>query len=69
MRYLIQLLIPVLIFGAVLYALTRTRRRDPGAGDAADGEPGSDTGAFITILIVSAVVALGTGYALIVLWQ
>lgn len=67
MRYLLQFLIPALIFVAVVYALSRGRRRDPAeSGEAAHGD--SDTGAFITILAVSAVVALGAAYALVMLW-
>jgi len=66
MRYLVQFLIPALIFVAVVYLLTRGRRDRRGEA-AAQG--GSDTAAFIAILAVSAVVALGTAYALVALWE
>lgn len=68
MRYFIVLLIPALIFVGVVYLLTHRGR--PGAGDD-QGQPPqiSDTGAFIAILVVSAVVALGTAYALVNLWE
>jgi hypothetical protein len=62
MRYVIQLLIPALLFVGVVYLLTRRRDRG-GAADPAP-EPGSDTVAFIAILAIGAVVALGTAYAL-----
>lgn len=70
MRYLIQLLVPALIFAGVVYLLTRRRRqhvsRDTGdTGDAA----GSETGPFIVILIVSATVALGTAWMLQSMWE
>ncbi len=68
MRYLVQLLIPLLIFAGVVYLLTRRRKQPPAeTGNAA--EDGSDTPAFLTILAISAVVALGTAYALITLWK
>jgi hypothetical protein len=68
MRYLVQLIIPALIFVAVVYLLTRGRRhrRDQGPEDDASA---SDTPAFIAILAISAVVALGTAYALITLLE
>jgi hypothetical protein len=65
MRYLVQLLIPALIFVGVVYLLTR-RRRD--ASLEGEEKPASDTGAFIAILAVSALVALGTAYAMTQLW-
>lgn len=64
MRFVLRILIPVLVFGAVLYLVTRARK-----GDGAAAEPRSDTAAFVTILVVSAVVALGTVYALVTLWD
>lgn len=68
MRYLVQLLIPLLIFAGVVYLLTRRRKRPPAeTGDSP--EEASDTPAFLTILAISAVVALGTAYALITLWE
>lgn len=62
MRYVIQLLIPALIFVGVVYLLTRQRRRD--RVESADPAAGSDTVAFIVILALGAVVALGAAYAL-----
>lgn len=67
MRYLIQFLIPALIFVAVVYLLTRGRRQDSAEATAAG--PKSDAGAFIAILVVSAIVALATAYALVTLWE
>jgi hypothetical protein len=54
MRYLVQLVIPALIFVGVLWMLTRQQR-----ARAAPAE-GSDTAAFVVILLVSGAVALGT---------
>lgn len=69
MRYLLQLLIPILIFAGVAYALTRGRRRGgQESGDEAT-QPGSDTGPFVVILIVSAAVALGAAYMLQSMWE
>jgi hypothetical protein len=62
MRYVIQLLIPALIFVGVVYLLTRQRQRD--RGDDPTRESGSDTAAFIAMLALGAVVALGAAYAL-----
>lgn len=67
MRYLVQLIIPALIFVGVVYLLS-SRRRDRRDQDPA-GTGGSDTPAFIAILAISAVVALGTAYALVALWE
>ncbi|MEQ8859485.1 MAG: hypothetical protein RIC56_12630 [Pseudomonadales bacterium] len=63
MRYLLQLLIPALIFVAVVYVLTRARRGSTSEPDR-PAERTSDTGPFIVILAISALVALGTGYLL-----
>lgn len=64
MRYLIQLIIPALIFVGVVYLLTRRRdgTRDPDA-DA------SDSGVFLIILTLGAVVAVATAFALQALWE
>lgn len=56
MRYLVQLVVPVLIFAGVVWALTRQRRA---RRSAEPDEAGSDTAAFVVILLVSAAVALG----------
>lgn len=59
MRYLLQLIVPALIFVVVLVALTR-RRREPSGG--------SDTGTFLGILAISAVVAVATAWLMVSLW-
>jgi len=65
MRYLIQFLVPALIFAGVVYLLTR-RRQEP----SQDGlEPTSDTLPFIVILVVSGVVALGSAWLLVSIWE
>ena len=68
MRYLIQLLIPALIFIGVVYLLTR-RGGGTAESDARGGRRGSDTGAFIVILVISAFAALGTAYLLQSMWE
>lgn len=55
MRYLIQFLVPALIVVMVVYLLARTKR----ATDDDDVDnPSSDTGTFILILVVGAMVAV-----------
>ena len=61
MRYLAQFLIPALIIVTVIYLLARTRR---GRGEPEDGIPPSDTGTFITILIVGASVAVAAFFVM-----
>lgn len=68
MRYLAQFVIPALIFVSVVYLLTRGRRHQSARQDQTDHRH-SDTAAFLVILGVSAVVALGTAYALVALWD
>lgn len=63
MRYLLQLIIPALIVVGVVYLVMRQRNA------AASGDGGSDTGAFMAILVVGAVVALGTAFALAALLE
>jgi len=60
MRYLVQFLIPALIFIGVVYALTR-RRPD---GEQTESGADADTPAFVIILLISGAVALGTAYLL-----
>lgn len=67
MRYLVQFLIPIIIFLGVVYVLTRQRRRTRGEADGGAGH-GSDAPVFIAILVISALVALGTAYALATMW-
>lgn len=67
MRYLAQFLIPIVIFVVVVYVLTRQRRHS--RAESADGtSDGSDAPMFIAILVISALVALGTAYALATMW-
>ncbi|MEM8766880.1 MAG: hypothetical protein AAGE43_05520 [Pseudomonadota bacterium] len=54
MRYLVQFLVPALIVVVVVYLLARTKR---GQDEAGEGEA-SDTGTFILILVVGAIVAV-----------
>ena len=62
MRYLIQFVIPVLIFLGVVYAVTR-RKRQP------SGEQSSGAGMFLTILVIGAVIAVATLFVLQVNWN
>ena len=67
MRYLIQLIIPALIFAGVVFLLTRQRQR---SREADATEPSSsDTGAFILILALGAVVSIATAFALQSFWE
>lgn len=65
MRYLVQFLIPALIFVGVVYALTRRR---PG-GEQSESDADSDAPAFVIILLISGAVALGTAYLLFTLME
>lgn len=64
MRYLVQFVVPALIFVGVVYWLGRRRRAEAvrSADDRAPG--GSDTGAFLAILALGAVVAIAAFIAL-----
>jgi len=64
MRYLVQFVVPALIFVGVVYWLGRRRRAE--AARSADDRPsgGSDTGAFLAILALGAVVAIAAFVAL-----
>jgi hypothetical protein len=64
MRYVIQLLVPALIFVGVVYLLTRQRRRDASSMSEQPQQNGSDTAAFIVILALGAVVAIATAFVL-----
>ena len=61
MRYLVQFVIPALIFLGVVYAVTR-RKRHP--------QTGQDDGAaiFLTILVIGAVIAVAVLFVLNVNW-
>jgi hypothetical protein len=67
MRYLVQFLIPIVIFIGVVYILTRQRRRSRAETGDGSGDS-SDAPMFIAILVISALVALGTAYALATMW-
>ena len=62
MRYLVQLVIPLLIFLAVLVFATRRHRRSREATGT------GDFGMFITILIIGAVAAIGIAWATQWVW-
>jgi len=68
MRYLIQFVVPALIFVGVVYLLAQRRRQsirdqdDPATG-------GSDTGAFLVILALGAAVAIVTALAVQSFWS
>ena len=64
MRYLIQLVIPALIFVGVVYLLSR--RSDGGRDPDANA---SDSGVFLIILTLGAIVAVATAFALQSLWE
>jgi hypothetical protein len=64
MRYLIQLVIPALIFVGVVYLLSR--RSDGGRDTDANA---SDSGVFLIILTLGAIVAVATAFALQSLWE
>ncbi|MCZ6709232.1 MAG: hypothetical protein O7B25_02595 [Gammaproteobacteria bacterium] len=68
MRYLIQLLIPALIFIVVVYLAIRGGRvRSSKAQTTAEGDS-FDTGMFILILVIGAMVAVGVVFALQSFW-
>lgn len=71
MRYLVQFLVPALIFAGVVYLLTRRRSQpERNTREREDVPRGlSDTTAFIVVLITSAVVALGVAYIMQPLWE
>jgi len=62
MRYLIQFVIPALIFLGVVYAVTR-RKRHP------NHEQDDGAAVFLTILVIGAVVAVATLFVLQVNWN
>lgn len=61
MRYLAQFLVPALIILTVVYLLARTKR---GQDESEEGAPTSDTGTFITILVVGAAVAVAAFFVM-----
>jgi hypothetical protein len=61
-RYLIQFVIPALIFFGVVYAVTR-RKRQP-SNETDDG-----AAVFMTILVIGAVIAVATLFVLQVNWN
>jgi heme/copper-type cytochrome/quinol oxidase subunit 2 len=66
MRYLAQLIIPILIFIAVALFANRRRRRRAEHGDAGQA---SESAAFIAILTVGAIAAIGIAWATQSLWE
>jgi uncharacterized protein (DUF983 family) len=62
MRYLIQFVIPALIFLGVVYAVTR-RKRHP------NHEHDDGAAVFLTILVIGAVIAVATLFVLQVNWN
>ena len=69
MRYLIQLVIPALIFASVVYLLTRQRQRQRSEESDAGRESRADTGAFLVILALGAVVSVAAAFALQSFWE
>lgn len=63
MRYLVQLIIPVLIIVTVMFVVARNRRRDE-AGEQSDSEKGM----FIFILVIGALVTVAIVVALQSFW-
>lgn len=61
MRYLVQFVIPALIFLGAIYAVTRHKRQPQSGHD--DG-----AGVFLTILVIGSVVAVATLFILNVNW-
>lgn len=61
MRYLVQFLIPALIFLGVVWAVSRRRR-------VAHGDHDDTTATFLTILVIGAVVAVAVLFVLQVNW-
>ena len=61
MRYLVQFLIPALIFLGVIYAVTRRRKHPNTEGD--DG-----AGVFLAILVIGATVAVAIMFILQANW-
>ncbi len=62
-RYLIQFVIPALIFLGVVYAVTRHRRRQ------ASGDGDDTAGTYLAILVIGAVVAVATPFVLQANWN
>ncbi|MFP6837515.1 MAG: hypothetical protein VB948_15575 [Pseudomonadales bacterium] len=68
MRYLIQLLIPALIFVVVVYLAIRARRVQSRKAQGAAGDDNVDNGMFILILVIGGLVAVGALFALQSFW-
>ena len=70
MRYLIQLLIPALIFIGVVYLVMRARRSRSvdQQTNAEDDDGDGDKGMLILIIVAGAMVVVGVVFALQSLW-
>jgi ABC-type xylose transport system permease subunit len=64
MRYLVQLIIPVLIIVTVMFVVARNRRRRDEAGEQSDSEKGT----FIFILVIGALVTVAVVVAMQSFW-
>jgi hypothetical protein len=69
MRYLVQFIVPALIFVGVVYLLGRRRREAGSRRDAEAPAGGSDVMAVLAILTLGAAVAIATALALGNLWN
>ena len=67
MRHLLQLLIPALIFIAVVFLALRSRRSGKAQATAED-DNNVDSGMFILILVIGAMVTVGVVLALQSFW-
>lgn len=65
MRYLVQLIIPVLIILTVMFVVARNRSRREQAGERSDSEKGM----FIFILVLGALVAVAVVVAVQSYWE
>lgn len=64
MRYLVQFIVPALIFVGVIYLLARRRREAQGQAAPDAPQRGSDTAAFLVILALGTAVAIAAFLAL-----
>jgi preprotein translocase subunit YajC len=70
MRYLVQLIIPILIFICVAwFAIRRRQKAHETTNDAGDPQDAGDSGMFIAILIIGAIAAVAIAWATQWLWD